>query len=191
MGIGNFVKQSGIPLWGIAAIVLFICLFFEKKDKIRNGLNFLLLSALVSSPWLFFRDSFLMKNIIKIFSGSAGAARASLTENLSFGLPTLSDILFHLGRRMFTYADAQILWFVFIMATVLCWKQIWRSGLKYLLFIIVLYLALVVYSFTDPQTYQYLVDGTLVERAVMYGNPAALFYVAILISQRLEYHKSS
>jgi hypothetical protein len=180
LGIGNFVKQSGIPLWGTAAIVLFMYLFLENRDKLRSGLNFLLLSVIVSSPWLFFRDSFLMKNLIKIFSrATPGAVEAPLAQNLTFGLPTLPDIFYHLGKRMFTYADAQILWFMLIMACLLCWKQIWQSPLKYLLLLIVLQIVLVIYAFTDPQTYQYLVDGTLVERAVMYGIPAALFFMAV------------
>lgn len=188
LGIGNFVKQSGIPLWGIATIVLFAYSIIEERKEFKAGGVFILLSAAVSSPWLFYQNSFLMRQITglggkltAIFGGAAiTGAETPIAENLPYGLPTLANILSHLTRRMFTYADWQILWFVFIFVLLFSYKQIWGSKLKYLLLIIILDLGMVVYAFSDPGTYQFLVDGTLVNRVLMYQIPIVLYFCASL-----------
>jgi len=41
-------------------------------------------------------------------------------------------------------------------------------------------------AFDSPATYQYLVDGTLVERALMYQVPVALFLVSVIISNTVD-----
>ena len=81
---------------------------------------------------------------------------------------------------MFTYTDWQILYFILVIIILFAWKEIWRSNIKYLLLLLSLNLALVIYAFTDPGTYAYLVDGTLVERLMMYHAPIALFILSIL-----------
>ncbi len=186
LGFGNFVKQTGIPFWIAAAAVLFIYLLIENRKELKSGIKFTLLSAAVSSPWLFFQNSFLARRIsglgaklAAIFGRSAvTGAEAPLTEALKYGIPTLPNILYHLGRRMFAYADWQILWFVFILVLLFSWKRIRGSNLKYLLLIIIFNLGMIVYAFSDPVTYQFLVDGTLVNRIMMYQIPVVLFFVA-------------
>lgn len=189
LGIGNFVKQSGIPLWIIATLVLFTYIFIEKKNEIRRGGVFLLISFLISAPWLFYQNSFLMKQItnlggkIAVVLGKSAITGSDIVTgaNPSLVTPTLFDIFYHLGRRMFTYADWQILWFVLILALIFGWKSILETRLKYLLLIIVLNLAMIVYAFFDPATYQYLLDGTLVERLMMYQIPVVLFLLASIL----------
>jgi len=188
LGIGNFVKQSGIPLWVIATIVLFIYIFIEKKDELKRGGIFILISFLISAPWLFYQNSFLMRQITNlggkisaVFGKSAIiGSNAVVSTNMPLTIPTLSDIFYHLGRRMFTYTDWQILYFILVIIILFAWKEIWRSNIKYLLLLLSLNLALVIYAFTDPGTYAYLVDGTLVERLMMYHAPIALFILSIL-----------
>jgi len=192
LGIGNFVKLSGIPLWGIATVVLFAYLFFENRKELKAGAWFLLISILVSAPWLFFQNSFLMSRIgglggklVTILGGAAiTGAEVAVSQNLPYGPPTLAGIFHHLGRRMFTYADWQVLWFAFAAAVVFGWKKILDSKLKYLLLIIILDLGMVAYAFLDPGTYQFLVDGTLVERALMYQVPVVLFFIALSARSR-------
>ncbi|MFH1684180.1 MAG: hypothetical protein ABIA67_04785 [Candidatus Margulisiibacteriota bacterium] len=178
-GIGNFVKQAGIPLWVVAAFVLFVFLFFEHKRNFRPGAIFLLLSTIVSSPWLFYRDSFLMSRLAKLFVSSAVTGQAAISPSLPYGSPTLVGILSNLAKRAFTYADWQILWFVLLLVLLLGWQHIWRSKLKYLLLIIILDLGIIVYAFLDPNTYQFLVDGTLVNRLMMYLAPVTLYFIAL------------
>lgn len=184
LGIGNFVKQSGIPLWGLAIIVLFVYIFIEDKNKWKSGAGFVLLSTVLSAPWLFFHNSFLMRKaegFFSIFNQAAitGTGGAPSYENLQYGLPTLPKILYHLSAKLFTYADWQILWFVFLFVLVLYWNKIWHSTLKYLLFIIILDLLMVIYAFYEPYTFQFLVDGTLVNRIVMYQVPIVLFFISL------------
>ncbi len=180
LGIGNFVKQSGIPLWLVAAFVLFCYLYFERKRNFRPGWIFLLASTIVSAPWLFSRNSFLMSRLL-------GAASATAEPAFPYGSPTLAGILSHLIRRTFTYADWQILWFVLLLVILLGWRRVWRSELKYLLLIIILDLGIIIYAFFEPNAYQFLVDGTLVNRLMMYPAPVVLFFVALAALPLLNY----
>ncbi len=185
LGIGNFVKQSGIPLWALAIIALLIYIFFEDKTKWKLGLKFILLSTILSSPWLFFHNSFLMRKAGGILS-ITGTSTPPSYENLRFGLPTLSKILYHLSAKLFTYADWQILWFVFVFVLIFYWSKIYNSKLKYLLIIIIFDLLMIIYAFYNPHNFQFLVDGTLINRVVMYQVPVVLFFVALTTFKKLE-----
>ncbi|MBU0630227.1 MAG: hypothetical protein KKC80_04820, partial [Candidatus Margulisbacteria bacterium] len=183
-GIGNFVKQSGIPLWGMSVIVLAVFLLFERPKESWSGLKSLTIAVLISSPWLFSSNSFLYGFLSSV---AARLSPAIPTPLVSGGVvsqpitPALADLAYHLGRRMFTYADWQILWFVFIVVSVLGAKLIWQSYLKYGFILIVANLAMIIYAFSSPGTYQYLVDGTLVNRLMMYQIPFVLYFCAICI----------
>lgn len=190
-GIGNFVKQSGIPLWGASVVVLIVYLMFEKPKELKTALMGFALSLLISAPWLFSGNSFLSGMLSSLTaklapaatSGTplaAGTAAAATAAN-----PALNDLFYHLGRRMFSYADWQILWFVFIVASILGFRLLWQSYLKYGCLLIVINLAMIIYSFCNPGSYQYLVDGTLVNRLMMYQVPFVLFYCAIIITESL------
>jgi len=189
LGIGNFVKQSGIPLWVIAAVVLFVYIFVEEKKEAKAGGTFILVSVIVSAPWLFYQNSFLMRylgnigsQVTGIFSQAAvTGAEVAASSSLPYGPPTIAGIIYNLGRRMLTYADWQILWLVFILAIVFFGKYIWASKLKYLLLMIILDLLMIIYAFHNPVTYQFLVDGTLVNRTVMYQIPLTLFFISLSI----------
>ena len=193
LGIGNFVKQSGIPLWLAATIILFVYIFVEERKGIKTGLMFLLVSAAVSFPWLYYKIGFLMSLATKTIAKLTGiigktaitGGEIPLSQNLPYGEPTLPNIFYHLGRRMFTYADWQILYFVLMLVLIFNWKQIWESKLKYLLLIIIMNFALIIYAFTEPSTYNYLVDGTLVQRVMMYHAPIVLFLIAYPIFTNL------
>ncbi|MDD4179990.1 MAG: hypothetical protein PHH14_08145 [Candidatus Margulisbacteria bacterium] len=184
LGIGVFVKQIGTPFWGIALFVLLLYVFLEQKGTIRASLNFLLLSLLVAAPWFFSPNSFIARRMASFFTGFFGGGQTTavvIPPSFPYGNPSLGEIIFHLSKRMFTYADWQILWFAFILCLLFCWRQIWDSKLKYLLLIIGLNLAAIVYSFFEPNAYQYLVDGTLVERMMMVQIPVILFFVGLCV----------
>ncbi|MFA6169565.1 MAG: hypothetical protein WCW67_02170 [Candidatus Margulisiibacteriota bacterium] len=185
-GIGNFVKQSGIPLWGASVIVLVLYLMFEKPKETKTALIGFALSLLISAPWFFSKNNFLYSMFTSLTARLAPAATPGTP--LAAGTaaaaanPALGDLFYHLGRRMFTYADWQILWFIFIVATVLGGRLLWQSYLKYGCLLIVINLAMITYSFSNPGSYQYLVDGTLVNRLMMYQVPFVLFYSALIIT---------
>jgi hypothetical protein len=119
----------------------------------------------------------------KIFGNGGIDLTSVAAANNPYGPATLNGIIYHLGRRMLTYADWQLLWFVFAMSIVLFWQKIWHSKLKYLLLLIILNLLLVIYGFSGQATYNYLVDGTLVQRMLMYQVPAVLFFVALAVNE--------
>ena len=186
LGIGIFVKQLGTPLWIIALFVLAIYLFFENKKQLSPGLSFILISGLTGLPWLINKHSFLIGQFYSLMnklSPNAANPAANLSAATSqYGAPTLDAVLYHLGKKMFTYADWQILWFVLILVLMFCWQAIWKSELKYLLLIIILDLIMVIYGFIDPITFTFLVDGTLVQRMLMYQVPVALFLTVVSVN---------
>jgi len=189
LGLGVFVKQLGTPLWVIAAAVLFISSMLEPKRQLKPFIQFILLSSLVALPWLINKQSFLLSNVLILWNKLRPAGISTglpAAINAPYGPPTLAGILQQLGRRMFFYADWQILWFVLSVSLVLCWQKVWRSKLKYLVLIILLNLLMMTYGFTEQNAYNFLVDGTLVQRMLMYQVPVALFLAALCLGQEKE-----
>ncbi|MBU0672169.1 MAG: glycosyltransferase family 39 protein [Candidatus Margulisbacteria bacterium] len=189
LGIGNFVKQTGIPLWLIATVVLIIFLLIEDKRKLKQSGSFILISTIISSPWLLGPKSSLV-SYLRLYSGkllslvTTSANTASTiqpSEPLAYPPPTIMDILIQLSKRMFTYADWQLLWFVLIAVIVVKWQKIIVSKLKYLLISIILFFAMMVYIFSSYGIYRFLLDGTLVHRAMMWQAPVALYLIAIAL----------
>lgn len=179
LGIGNFVKQEGIPLWSIAIVVLFAFILAENRKLLKEGGFFILISSIISAPWLFYPNSFLMQKLSSLLNlGFKTSTKISTLPSLPYGNPSLEGIFSNLGRRMFTYADWQILWFVFFLSLIFGWKFIWSSKLKYLALIIFFDLGVIIYAFMEPSAYQYLIDGTLVERLLMYFIPVVLYFTA-------------
>lgn len=182
LGLGVFIKQLGTPLWGIAAAVLFMSIIFENKRHFRPFVRFLLVSSLIALPWLINRQSFIANYIFHV--GKMTGAPAAAALQAPYGPPTLAGILAQMGRRMFFYADWQLLWFVLPASLILCWQRVWRSRLKYLVLIITLDLLMMVYGFTEQNAYTFLVDGTLVQRMMMYQVPVALFLTALCLKEK-------
>ena len=140
---------------------------------------------MISLAWLTNKYSFIFNYlIVKLLPQIERPDVVEATTITTYGRPTLSGILFHLGRRMYTYADWQILWFVFPAAIALCWQRFWRSQLKYLGLIILLDFFMMLYGFTEQNAYNYLVDGTLAQRMLMYQVPAALFLAALCLKEK-------
>ena len=127
-----------------------------------------------------------MSEILKLggkFSSLMGTAAASNIETPAQISPSIINVLSHIFKRLFTYADWQILWFVFILIIILNWKQIWqKTELRYALTLILLMLSVVVYAFLDPVRYQFLLDGTLVHRTLMCLVPFVLYFTALNIN---------
>jgi len=192
-GIGNFVKRTGIEFWALALLVLAIYIYFEAKREAKTGIKAGILAAIVSLPWLLYKQSFIMTTLSsiwhKFFPAAGGAslpADPALAENLSYGIPTLSGVIYNLARRMFTYADWHILWFTFIVVLIFCWKEIWGSKLRYLILLIALDLMLLIYAFLSLETYRFLLDGTLANRLMMYFIPTVFFTIALGIYYKLK-----
>ncbi|PIS29971.1 hypothetical protein COT42_03765 [Candidatus Saganbacteria bacterium CG08_land_8_20_14_0_20_45_16] len=195
LGLGTFVKQAGIPLWVVSLLVLFAFILGEKRSQLKQGFRFTLLSAFVAAPWLFYQNSFLMRKVssvgskILVLLGQAAPLEPAVNSSAPSLQPTLGNILQHLTSRMFTYADWQILWFVFGLTLVFCWQHIFQTTLKYLLLIIGLDLIMVIWLFFDPASYQFLVDGTLVNRILMNEVPVVLFFTAQTLAAALQPQK--
>ena len=189
LGIGVFVKQLGTPLWIIAMIVLAAYLFFENKKQISPALPFILISSLVSLPWLVNRQSFILTYTLffwaKIFPAASGPSAAAAI-NAPYGQPNLGEIIRQMGRRMFLYAEWQGLWFALPLSLIFGWQKFWGSQLKYLGLLLLLGLLTMVYGFTEQNAYTFLIDGTLVQRMLMYQVPVALFLAALCLGQAKE-----
>lgn len=183
---GIFSKQLGFPLWVIASIGLFAYLLIEHRERLRSGALFPALTLLASAPWLFNKNSFLLRGLPDMISrlagrlsGAAPAAQAS-TPAPAYGPPSLFNVLGQLSRKMFFYADWQLLWAVLLLVVIFFWPKIRRTPLKYLLLMIGLNFVMLIYAFMEPTTYPFLMDGTLVQRLMMYQVPLALFLTAML-----------
>jgi len=183
LGSAAFVKQLGIPLWFIAAFALGSYIAVELKRQFRPLLQFFLLSGLTAMPWLINKQNFISNQLNLLWQKIVPAANTAAPPVLSapFGPPTLSGILSQLGRRMFFYADWQMLWFVLLLSLIFYWEKFWNSSLKYLGLMLLLGFLMMIYGFTEQNAYTFLVDGTLVQRMMMYQVPLALFLTALCL----------
>jgi 4-amino-4-deoxy-L-arabinose transferase-like glycosyltransferase len=187
LSAGNFVKQTGILLWLITIVVLFIFIFLENRKALRTGGNFILISTALSFPWLLNPNSSLFSAAIEVSrkfgtwsaGPAANSAGAQLVKDMPYLPPTIIDIVYNIGKRMFTYADWQLLWLVFFLVLFLDWQRIWRTAMKYLLLTIVLFFGMIIYMFSEYGIYKFLLDGTLVERAMMWQVPIVLYFAAL------------
>ncbi|MFH1387625.1 MAG: hypothetical protein ABIH50_08165 [bacterium] len=190
-GLGCFVKQLGIPLWIIAYFILLLYIFLENRQENKSGLTFLVTTIIVAFPWLINPKSslisqfqLLINKMIPVASNNQPAILPSISTALPYGTPSLVNIINQISKRMFTYADWQILWFVLIIVLIFNWRQIWGSKLKLVFLIILLNLLLIIYAFTEQNAYNFLIDGTLVERIMMYQIPVVLFLIALCSNEK-------
>jgi hypothetical protein len=182
IGLGIFVKQLGTPLWLILLFVLGLYLAVEQKRQFQPLGKYFMLSFLVSLPWLVNSQSFILNYGLifwhKLFPVANGPAVAAVIT-APYGPPNLGGIVSQIWRRMYFYADWQILWFVLPLSLIFSWQKFWSYHFKYLGLILVFSFLMMVYGFTEQNAYTYLVDGTLVQRMMMYQVPLALLIIAV------------
>jgi hypothetical protein len=182
LGLGIFVKRHGLYLAGIDLLVLVLTFYFngqvDLKQKIRCFLIILFIITILALPWLIFNSSLINSvatTLTTPFSQSEIAKTAQLpplAERISTAWPIFRD-------KMFFFGNWGLSWGLLLLSIIFFGRTIFRSNLKYLLVVIFLNLFYVFSAVTMTNAFNYLVDGTLMNRLMMYQMPLVIYFVAL------------
>ena len=188
LALGINTKISGIPLSIIVCLTLFLFLIVEHR-KIKEALIFLAVSATIAFPWVFIQWNTLAYNLRLLnrprsgFIGNYGQMMDIPNFYISSLPLNIQNLTYWITRRLFTYADWHILWFVFIFVSIFYFNRIWKSTLKYLLLIDILNLTMIFYIFSRPSYYKHMVNGTIIQRIVMHIVPFTIYFIARTVGE--------
>ncbi len=116
-----------------------------------------------------------------LLAGVAGLTQGAPAEAAGEGSRS-AVIVATVLRKLFLYADWQLLWLLFVLVLVFCFRRAFAGALLYLLAMIWLGFAAILVQFAFGASFQYLLDGTLFDRLVMNLVPVVLFYCAAVLA---------
>lgn len=174
-----FIKVFSWVECSCVASIFLIYLLISKKYitvcvLIATSLPILILGFLSSDVWY-------INETQGIMWGRVNIVNYHTTEMM-----TPQTLVYYMARKMFTYADWHILYYMFLCATVAYWEDVIKTKLKYILYIIGLVLILTFYTFARPLMFQWLIDGTLSQRTMMPLSVVVMFYIALLVGNKIK-----
>lgn len=179
VGIAAWVKDEGVALLIVPALILTIYLFsnrkFEMETKILKAVKYLGTAALFFAPWMLFR------RLMHIPSDKVAS--------LSLDFDKIAIILNLFYQKLFFSGNWNITWFVIIIATILFFKRTFFTKVKYIFFAVISYLLLyIVFYIIFPGNYEILILGFTLNRNLLTFVPLAVFLLAnqIVFSKEIE-----
>jgi len=170
LGLGIWTKRAGIYLAGIDSIVLLGYLAIENREKLWDTLQYFIILALIGLPWVVYNKLVAVSHYYTV-----GDLAAVNPDSFS----RLPDLLGAFADKMFHSANWHLAWALFLIALVFFFRNIKKEKAA-LLAIIVLNLLALIYTFMFTGSYQFLLDGTLFNRVMMYMVPITVFFVGLL-----------
>lgn len=170
LGLGIWTKRAGIYLAGIDSIVLLGYLAIENREKLWDTLQYFIVLALIGLPWV-------------IYNKLVAPSHHYTLQTLASPNPNFSDFTLFFDK-MFNSANWHLAWILLVLAMVLFYKKITKEK-TFLLVVILLNLAALAYLFLFTGSHQYLLDGTLWNRVMMYMMPVVLFFSGLILEPLL------
>ncbi|OGC43369.1 hypothetical protein A2548_00070 [candidate division WOR-1 bacterium RIFOXYD2_FULL_41_8] len=187
LGLGVFAKKHGIYLAGIDGLILVIFLGLRKEQDWPTRLNSLLLYIVIimtlTGPWIFLNSSFLSSigsTVSLPFSQAEVITQANLptiSERITQGTPLFLE-------RMFFFGNWHLVWVLFLLSSIFFWKKIFSSSLAYLFALTILNLLYVFLAVTLIGAYEFLLNGTLLNRLMMFQSPIIIFFCGLIIKDK-------
>jgi hypothetical protein len=172
-----WIKRGGFALAALNLAVLLVYLLVNKlleRDKWRPLLPAAVAFLFIALPSIVYGQAgFLFSGVQSIVGGATAEAGASVSV-----IDRLQVVTAAVSRKLFLYADWQLLWLLFVLVLIFCFRRAFQGPLRYLLAMIVLGLGAIVAQFSFGSSFAYLQDGTLLDRLVMSLVPVVLFYCA-------------
>jgi 4-amino-4-deoxy-L-arabinose transferase-like glycosyltransferase len=185
LGASVWVKKGGMAMAVVNVAILLVYLFGKRllqKDKRARLYPAALTFVLLALPSVVFSQAnFLFTGIKGMVVGAPADAAATAGEANRFQV-----VVSTVARKLFLYADWQLLWLLLVLVLIFCFRRAFKGALLYLLAIIVLDLCAIVFQFSFGASFQYLLDGTLLDRLVMGVVPVVLFYCACALAPYFE-----
>ena len=177
LGASVWVKRGGLALVGLNLVVLLVYSLMRhllNKDKWRAFLPAAIAFLVISLPSIVYGQAgFLFRGMAGIVGGAATETASSAGE-----VNRLQVVMETVLKKLFLYADWQLLFLLFLLVLIFCFRRAYKGPLLYLLAVILLDLGAIVAQFSFGASFAYLLDGTLLDRLVMSVVPVVLFYCA-------------
>ncbi|MBU1626488.1 glycosyltransferase family 39 protein [bacterium] len=179
LGVGIWVKRAGIYLAGISFFLLIIYLIIYKRNEIKKYWIIWLTLILLVLPWLIINRITSTTHHYSITSLISVASINTLTERMASFAAVVSDKLFFSGNW-------HLLWAGLIIMCILFYKQLLKIQNLLGLGLILLSLLAVFYPLLFTNSFNFLLDGTLLNRVVLYFVPLVLFFCVNLYLGSIE-----
>ena len=184
LGLCVWVKRAGLVLAGMDLLVLGSFLLSSRaalsRDDRARALRALALFAAVVAPWLCQGQVATLARILFSIAGptSGDTIVAAVRVHSPPSLARTGEILRIFARNSLLHGNWQLLWALFAAALAFFPRRCLSKPLSYLLAMILLGLAALLVQFESGEMFQWLSDGTLLDRLVMNFAPVALFFCA-------------
>jgi hypothetical protein len=184
-------KRHGLYLAGINFFVLSFYLCLSLKEPVRLKLKklsvYTLIIIFICLPWFIYQNAIFksaLSNLVAPFTASEQIINES--SPTAPGTDKTSTILNISLQKMFLSGNWQLLWFLFILSVTFAAVQKNKTALWYLGVLIGLNLIYIFASFRFTAAFPYLLDGTLLNRLMLYHIPAVLYFAALSFTQKIE-----
>ncbi|MFA5876411.1 MAG: hypothetical protein WC901_07015 [Candidatus Margulisiibacteriota bacterium] len=193
LGMGIFVKRHGFYLAGIDTLVLAAACLFQPKLKGAKLIQlksillpFIAILVVISFPWLYFNHVNLIAGTQNIAQTLVAQPNLTIQENLPPLPARFSDALNIFFQKMFFFGNWHLAWALFVLCTIFFFKKIFRPPLVYLWCLVMLNLLYVFIALTFLPAFRFLLDGTLMNRVMLYQMPLVILCCAFASLQEKE-----
>jgi hypothetical protein len=128
---------------------------------------------LIALPSILYGQAQIFLGMIGAMAGSVGAEAAQESDFSRTGV-----VFATLLKKQFLYADWHLLWALFILTLVFCFKRVYKVPLVFLLALVLLDQAALFMNFSFTGAFQWVLDGTLLDRLAMNSAPVVLYFCA-------------
>ena len=173
-----WTKRAGLVLALIMLSMLAVFLILRRQQLIKKDPRLILAAfwpfVLFALPWI----ALSQKGTLSRVAGSALGADTASAASQQLASPDLVVMLGIITNKILFYGDWLLLMGLFIVCLIFFWTVARKPALNYLLALILLCLFVITYQFHSKEMYQWLLDGTLLDRLIMNVTPAILLFSA-------------
>lgn len=174
-GIGAWTKNEGFYLMVVCAVALALSLVMQKKDLkaiIKESSIYVLIGSVFKIFWSLFNVIYhIPKGIYQ------NIEYTKVIENL-YRLPVIMD---HFYNKFFFYGNWNIAWFVFVVVLLVSYSNLMKNRQFYGLLINLLCLSAFAVLYYITPNYQWLLDGTTLNRNTLIMMPILVYFISVSI----------
>lgn len=184
LAMAAFTKNEGLIFLAAISLALFFHVIIEKKKGVLDILYFLLSFSFIAAPWMFFK-------FINGFGYGHGGQGSVLNSGFSwFSDPTFGTGISHnmilpiIFKQFFFTANFSLLFPFWILMTLISFKQIIRTELKYLYLILLFVISSFLFIYFTLEMAAVTQVSGLHRNALTYT--PIIFYTVIILLTRTE-----
>ena len=177
LGCLPLLKKEGL-LFLIIAPGILLYYFVISRSNIsweggrRKFVLFVTICLLIPAPW------FIFKKVMDIRALSGQTPYLPAADVLAQRLISIGQIFI---KKMFVEGNWNILWFIFLLTTLIYFKRIINSTARFLFYIILISIGILIVIYLLTDSFAFLLDGTTLNRNMLTLVPIVVFFIALII----------